>query len=195
MENEFTGAMSGRTDEQLIKIVTIERDDYQASAIQAAEHEIAKRKIDSAKIEELKMVLITKLDESKAFDARKVSSSTRLLHYLIDTIAFVLVAMVLSFVLDLFYKTNNPAVLNLVIIFLLIISVFSYYIIMENKYQKTLGKYLTKTKVVTTEGLRPEAGDIVRRTLCRLIPLDNISYLFTRNGFHDRLSNTTVVKD
>ena len=42
-----------------------------------------------------------------------------------------------------------------------------YYI--EHKYQKTLGKIITKTKVVNLEGEKPELGDIISRTFCRLI--------------------------
>jgi uncharacterized RDD family membrane protein YckC len=66
---------------------------------------------------------------------------------------------------------------------------------MEYKFQKTLGKFITKTKVVTKGGEKPELSDIIRRTLCRLIPFDKISYLFTKNGIHDRLSETIVIKD
>ena len=54
MENEFTKAMSERTDEQLIKIVTAERDKYNPAAIDAAESEVAKRNIDTNKFEEIK---------------------------------------------------------------------------------------------------------------------------------------------
>jgi uncharacterized RDD family membrane protein YckC len=72
---------------------------------------------------------------------------------------------------------------------------FGYYVIMETKYQKTIGKFITKTTVVTKDGAKPEIGDIVRRTFCRLIPFDRISFMFTKNGFHDRLSDTIIIKD
>jgi uncharacterized RDD family membrane protein YckC len=78
---------------------------------------------------------------------------------------------------------------------MLAVGFFGYYVIMETKYQKTIGKYITKTKVVNKNGTKPEVGDIVRRTFCRLIPFDRISFLFTANGFHDRLSDTTIIKD
>ena len=40
MENEFTKVMSERTDEELIKIVTVERTGYNATAIEAADAEV-----------------------------------------------------------------------------------------------------------------------------------------------------------
>ncbi|MEC8885384.1 MAG: RDD family protein, partial [Bacteroidota bacterium] len=65
----------------------------------------------------------------------------------------------------------------------------------EYFFQKTVGKYITKTIVVTKDGKKPDAGTIALRTLCRLIPFDRLSFLITKNGFHDRFSNTQVVKD
>ena len=43
MENKFEKVMSQRTDEELIKIMTLEIDDYEPIAIEAAEKEIIKR--------------------------------------------------------------------------------------------------------------------------------------------------------
>ena len=40
MTTNFKEAMSKRTDEQLIKVVTVDRADYQPIAIEAAEQEI-----------------------------------------------------------------------------------------------------------------------------------------------------------
>ncbi|MFC5195237.1 hypothetical protein ACFPH8_07830 [Bizionia hallyeonensis] len=42
MENEFEQAMSERTDEELIKIVTLEKNRYKPIALEAAEIEIEK---------------------------------------------------------------------------------------------------------------------------------------------------------
>jgi hypothetical protein len=46
MENEFIKVMSERTDEELVKIVTVDRDKYQPLAVATAEAEIEKRNID-----------------------------------------------------------------------------------------------------------------------------------------------------
>ena len=42
---------------------------------------------------------------------------------------------------------------------------------------------------------KPEQSDIISRSFCRLIPFDRVSFLFTKNGIHDFLSKTKVVKD
>ena len=54
MEDEFAKVMSERTDEELIKIVTIERDGYQPLGVEAAESEIEKRNIDTSQFEKIR---------------------------------------------------------------------------------------------------------------------------------------------
>ena len=54
MENEFTKVMSERTDEELIKIVTVERGSYNPNAIEAADAEVEKRKIDTSEFEKIR---------------------------------------------------------------------------------------------------------------------------------------------
>lgn len=72
---------------------------------------------------------------------------------------------------------------------------FAYYLLMETYFQKTIGKFFTGTRVVTLQMGEPYISDIFVRTLCRLIPLDQLSFLFFNNGFHDRFSKTMVIKD
>ena len=80
---------------------------------------------------------------------------------------------------------------------------FFYYYICEYKGGKTLGKKFFRTMVVNDDGTKPTRNAIAIRTLCRLIPFDSISFLFTNvdeNGnmtrtWHDTLSHTRVVRD
>ena len=195
MNTDLKDAMSKRTDEDLIKIVFVDSDGYQPMAVEAAEEEIKKRNIDKTKIEQVKVDLTAKIEEQKDFDSKKLSVLTRFIHFIVDTIAFIIFTMIFTFVIGLFI---NPTDQNLKIILrypMFATGFLVYYVFMETKYQKTIGKFITKTKVVNTNGTKPELGDIVRRTFCRLIPFDQISFLFTPNGFHDRLSDTTVIKD
>ena len=76
---------------------------------------------------------------------------------------------------------------------------FIYYVFFESIWQKTPGKFLTKTKVVMVDGSKPNFTHILVRTLCRII-----AYLlrgwFTLSpsnpiGWHDKLSGTLVVPD
>ena len=195
MNTDFKDVMSNRTDEELIRIVTVERDGYQSSAIEAAEDEIKKRNIDTMKIEYVKQDLTAKIEEYKRIDSKKVGSSIRFVHLFVDTIAISLLTSIYVFVIGLFVDMTDQFVIVIFGNLILATGFFSYYIFMEAKYQKTLGKFITKTKVVTKNGATPKLGDIVVRTFCRLIPFDHISFLFTTNGFHDRLSDTTLIKD
>jgi hypothetical protein len=57
-----------------------------------------------------------------------------------------------------------------------------------------LGKFITEDKGGNLKGRNP-INDIMRRTFCRLIPFDRLSFLFMENGIHDGLSNTRVIKE
>jgi len=195
MKQDFTEVMSKRTDEELIEIVKVKREDYQTEAVQAAEKELESRKINPDQIELVKQDLAKEESKKQEFDSSKVTSWTRLIHFFVDLIAFFLIALILSLVVDLFLPTPDQGTLTLIVYGLILIAFFLYFVYMEYKYQKTIGKFLTKTKVVMTDGRKPELNEIFIRTVCRLIPLDRISFLFTKNGFHDRLSNTTVIKE
>jgi len=190
MNTDFKEVMSKRTDEDLIKIVTVDRGRYQALAVEAAEEEIKKRKIDTTKIEQVKVDLTAKFEKQKELNANKVSALTRFIHFIVDTIVWLIIAAILTFPLNA--KDDLQMLLGYLLLFT---SFMGYYTFMETKYQKTIGKFMTKTKVVNKNGSKPEVGDIVRRTFYRLIPFDRISFLFSPNGFHDRLSDTTIIKD
>ena len=61
---------------------------------------------------------------------------------------------------------------------------------------KTLGKYITKTRVVMEDGSRPKPADIILRSLCRLIPFNAFSFLGDEGrGWHDSMSDTYVVSE
>lgn len=65
--------------------------------------------------------------------------------------------------------------------------------LMETLTMRTVGKYLTNTKVIYRDGTKPDASTILIRTLCRQIPFDALSYLGRTIGWHDSLSKTLVV--
>ena len=195
MTQDFSESMSNRTDEELIKIVTVDRNDYQTEAVEAAEKELKTRNIDATKIESVKQDIEEKETKDKEFESSIVSSWTRIIHTVVDFFGFLILAFILSSILQLFYSPSDEQTIRLVGYGLLLVSFLLYFVFMEYKFQKTIGKFITKTKVVMNDGRRPEFNEIFIRTICRLIPLDNISYLFTKNGFHDRLSNSTVIKE
>jgi len=86
----------------------------------------------------------------------------------------------------------NDSIGKLIFIFLLNVL---YYTLFEAITGRTIGKYFTKTKVVTLTGEKPGWAGILLRSVCRFIPLDQISYLLNSDsGWHDSLSKTIVIE-
>ncbi|MEW7289382.1 RDD family protein [Aquimarina sp. 2304DJ70-9] len=195
MENEFQEVMSQRTDEELIKIVTVERGKYNPTAIEAADSEVEKRNIDTSKFAEIKEKATIEKEKKEKVDSNVVSSFTRFLNFIIDFIVWLVLASITTFIVGLFINPTDSGLIT-ILGYLLIFGTFvAYYAIMEIKFQKTVGKFITQTKVVKMNGEKPDNSDIIARTFCRLIPFDRISFLFVKNGIHDYLSKTNVVKD
>lgn len=71
----------------------------------------------------------------------------------------------------------------------------AYFVVMETIFQRTLAKLLTGTIVVTKSGTRPSFGQVLGRSLARLIPFEALTFLFDEHpvGWHDSLSKTRVV--
>ncbi len=195
MENEFAKVMSERTDEELIKIVTVERERYNPKAIEAADFEIETRNIDTSEFEKIKVEATIDKEQKQKVNSNVVGSGTRFINFLIDLIIWLVLAFVISLIIGLFAGPIDQEILSLFGYILILGTFIAYYAIMEILFQKTVGKFLTKTKVVKLNGEKPENGDIITRTFCRLIPFDRLSFLFVKNGIHDFLSKTKVVKD
>ena len=71
---------------------------------------------------------------------------------------------------------------------------FLYYFIFEYFKGQTIGKMITKSKVISsTDNNEYFFLRIFIRTLTRLIPFDILSYIFTSRGLHDIFSKTEVV--
>lgn len=80
--------------------------------------------------------------------------------------------------------------------FFLLIFCIVYYLVFETVWQKTPGKWVTKTKVVMCDGSKPDFWHILGRTFARFIPLDPISFLSKHPvGWHDKLSGTMVIDE
>lgn len=71
---------------------------------------------------------------------------------------------------------------------------FLYYFFFEITTQRTIGKMITKTYVVSTSDKKPSVKAIILRTVCRFFYLDLISFLFGTYGIHDGYSKTRVVR-
>ena len=188
--------MSERTDEELIKIVTVERERYNPTAIEAANFEIEKRNIDKGEFRKIKEQATLETEQKQTVDSNVVSSGIRFLHYIIDFIIVYLLILVIFIILGLFINPTSNNFIGGILTLITVLGTFlGYYAVMEIKFQKTVAKFITKTKVVKINGNIPTVSEIIVRTICRLIPFDGISYLFVKNGLHDYLSKTKVIKD
>lgn len=71
---------------------------------------------------------------------------------------------------------------------------FLYYTLIEGLTGRSLGKYITRTKIINENGEKPDFADAILRSLCRMIPFEAFSFLGeTGRGWHDSISKTYVV--
>lgn len=68
-----------------------------------------------------------------------------------------------------------------------------FYLFFEGIWGKTPGKFVLGTMVLTGAGKRPSFNVVMIRTLCRFIPLEQLSFLGDE-GWHDMISDTKVVR-
>jgi len=149
----------------------------------------------NTEIEELENEACSNLKFNYAGNYKRISN------YFIDVLAVVILTNVLEFITGKYHVMNSELFVFLFKdqigsrIFILFLF-FLYYTIFESLTGKTLGKYLTKTKVVNPDGKKPVWTRVLLRSLCRLIPLDQISFLFDiKYGWHDTLSKTIVIEE
>jgi uncharacterized RDD family membrane protein YckC len=126
--------------------------------------------------------------------------SVRVINMIVDMTSLFILWLLLSFGLMLLgfnqtYVDETGEQVPLTPLIIIIPTFWGYYLLTEFLFQRTLGKLLTKTKVVTKNGGKPTFAQILGRTLSRSIPLEYLSYLISVNGVHDRLSGTSVVKE
>lgn len=135
----------------------------------------------------------TYTDEEPLYE---VSKTTRFIHYIVDAICFYAFAFAIGGGIiaatgdETIFEDINDNVLSLVILGIM----FVYYMLFEGIFAQSVGKMVTGSIVVTEDGLPPTTMDIFKRSLCRLIPFDNFSFLIARTGWHDSISKTRVVK-
>lgn len=72
---------------------------------------------------------------------------------------------------------------------------FLFYVVMEwGTKGKTIGKFVTNTRVVKDDGTPLTLATIARRSASRLVPFEAFSFLGSNErGWHDRWSDTAVV--
>ena len=130
------------------------------------------------------------------------SRSQRLVSVIIDTIVYGILIVLTGFFASILYYVFDydglliwvmelsPAAITTFNITMLVL----YYVLMEWFAQRTVGKYISGTKVVLADGTKPGLGAIFLRTACRYIPLEVFS-VFGEGArmWHDSIPNTYVI--
>jgi hypothetical protein len=125
-----------------------------------------------------------------------VSKGIRLFHLLLDSILIMLIFVPIlpthnSYISVLIGKGSGDAYtfgLGLILARLI------YYLSCEAVFYSTPAKSLTGSVVVTWTDGQPSYSTVLKRTLCRLIPLESLTFL-GENGLHDEIAQTCVVKE
>ena len=91
------------------------------------------------------------------------------------------------------FQQENPVIDNL-LYFLLSLS---YYFVCEHFLNgRTIGKMITRTRVLDEAGNKPSPEQIIGRTFARLIPFEAFSFLGDEaRGWHDSLPGTIVIDE
>jgi len=75
-----------------------------------------------------------------------------------------------------------------------VILAFLYFGLESLTNGRSIGKYITKTKVVLEDGSNPDSTDYLKRSFSRIIPFEAFSFLGSEGrGWHDTISKTYVV--
>ena len=112
----------------------------------------------------------------------EINKGTRIINFVFDILFITIISSVLS---SVFYFISSTIIYYSVYLV--------YYFIFEYFLSQTLGKMITKTKVVDMENLKPSLRKILYRTILRLNPFDAVSYLFgNEQGGHDLISKTRL---
>ena len=136
------------------------------------------------------------------------SKEKRFLNYIVDLIIFYLVLLLVTFLFGFIYvlvtsdidtvdriatdmENINPWLDRLISAIIYAIFYMFYEGVLKGR---TIGKYITKTKVVNEYGETPGLQSTILRSLCRLIPFEQFSFLGEQGrGWHDSMSDTYVV--
>lgn len=129
----------------------------------------------------------------------QASTGQRFANYLVDALCFYACSFGVGLILGIVAMLiDSPALLeslegpfSTVLGFLVMLT---YYFIMEATTGRTIGKLVTRTRVVMEDGSKPTTNAIAKRTLSRLIPFEAFTFFGDSPGLHDRLSKTRVVK-
>ncbi len=141
------------------------------------------------------------VDTTALWDVEAAGKWRRFFNYLVDSLAIyglMFVALLAAFFIvgesALAWAENIDTLSSYAVAYA---TTFVYYILFEGLFGFTIGKLITNTRVVDGQGNRLPFGRAALRSLCRFIPFDQFSLLFSddnvRRAWHDSLAKSYVV--
>lgn len=130
-------------------------------------------------------------------DLIPADKSRRFTNLLIDTLAYYVLVFTLSFLtallghlteVDVLAFLDNPVGGWTFAIAIMLL----YYVPLEYYTGRSLGKLITGTYVVGTDGSKPSFKQIFLRSLARIVPFEPFSFLGKNSGWHDKWTDTQV---
>jgi uncharacterized RDD family membrane protein YckC len=123
----------------------------------------------------------------------KVNRKTRFFHFVVDLFFAYVFSFLVGYMFGVFQLANivveNQYLFGAIVIFV-------FYFLQEFFFGKTIGKFITKTRIVDKTGNKPSLILLVLRNISRLIPFDALTYLSKeKRGLHDIFSSTYVIKN
>ena len=133
---------------------------------------------------------------------RTVKNGPRFGHFIIDLLAFEVIITLIQYMVSLvelaFGSHSVPGITAIYVgsLFGLLLYPLMYFV-SEHLWQRSPGKFLTKTLVIDEYGNKPDLRQLVLRSLIRLVPFEAFSCLGDTYsyGWHDRWSQTYVVTE
>jgi len=135
------------------------------------------------------------------FKFYKTSKSSRFFHLMFDNLMCILIcSSILSMLI--FLAEQNPEYENLrafskndwSIYPLIFLWRIIYYFTFETLFQTTPAKCLTSSKIISNNSIELKPIHVVNRTWARFVPFEAFTF-FGETGFHDKISDTSVVKE
>lgn len=137
-------------------------------------------------------------------DRNRAQKGIRLANLIIDRAIITIIFFAFGVIAALIYNlTNNDFLLKIVykmseinrFLDILITSLiyFMYTFLIEYFTKgRSIGKYITGSKVICIDGTEPTFNDYLIRNISRIVPFDALSFL-GENGWHDKWSETRVI--
>jgi uncharacterized RDD family membrane protein YckC len=140
----------------------------------------------------------------RVVESNKASLWARFAHLVIDRIVVLAIFVAFGFFASITYElfgteyfiniAEKLSSVNKFTDILVTSSVYLLYATLMEYFTKgrTLGKYITGSKVISTDGTEPSFQDYFIRNISRIVPFDALSF-FGTNGWHDSWSDTRVI--